>query len=361
MQNPTFFKGKKVVVTGGVGTVGRAVINQLLAVPEVEIRVVDNDESGLFELEQQLKDHHNLECFLCDVRDESELTRTFSGMDLCFHAAAFKHVPLCERNPSSAVNTNIMGLSNVVNACLHNRVKKAIFTSSDKAVNPTSVMGTSKLMGERLFTAWNSLAPGSYHTILASTRFGNVAGSRGSVIPLFCSQIAAGGPVTLTDPEMTRFVMSIDEAARLVIRSIELAQGGEVFVTKMPTVRIEELAHVMIEMVAPIYGHDPSNIQIEIIGPRPGEKQWEELSTDEESRRIYSNNEFFVVMPVTEGPRDVPTRDCGGELLERSRAIYNSREQPAMTRRQIREFLMTPGMLADEVELKLNGAVSSVG
>jgi FlaA1/EpsC-like NDP-sugar epimerase len=361
MQNSKFFEGKKVVVTGGVGTVGRAVLNQLLAIPEIKIRVVDNDESGLFELEQQLREHPNLECFLCDVRDESELTRTFSGMDLCFHTAAFKHVPLCERNPSSAVNTNIMGVSNVVKACLHNHVKKAIFTSSDKAVNPTSVMGTSKLMGERLFTAWNSLASGSYHTVLASTRFGNVAGSRGSVIPLFCTQIAAGGPVTLTDPGMTRFVMSIGEAARLVIRSIEMAQGGEVFVTKMPTLRIEDLAHVMIDMIAPIYGHDPSDIPIDLIGPRPGEKQWEELSTDEESRRIYSNKEFFVVMPVTEGPWDDSTRDCGGELLERTRVVYNSHEQTAMTPSQVREFLMTPGMLPNEIELELNGAISSVG
>jgi len=361
MSDSTFFNGKKIVVTGGVGTVGRAVINQMLAVPDVKIRVIDNNESGLYEMEQQLKDHRNLEYLLCDVRDESELTRTFSGMDLCFHAAAFKHVPLCERNPSSAVNTNIMGVSAVIKACLHNSVKKAIFTSSDKAVNPTSVMGTSKLMGERLFTAWNSLASGNHHTVLASTRFGNVAGSSGSVIPLFCTQIEGGGPVTLTDPDMSRFVMSIDDAARLVIRSIELARGGEVFVTKMPALRIEDLAQVLIEMIAPFYGYDTSKIPIEITGPRPGEKQWEELSTDEERRRIYSNKDFFVVMPVTEGPWDGPSIDRGGHVLERSQIVYNSREQPHMTHSQIREFLMTPGLLPYDVEHALIQATSLAG
>ena len=173
-----------------------------------------------------------------------------AGINLVFHTAAFKHVILCERSPFEAVQTNIIGIQNIIQAAIANQVARLIFTSSDKAVNPTNVMGTSKLMGERLMTAANGNACGNCQ-IFASTRFGNVLGSRGSVIPIFREQIKMGGPVTLTDPEMTRFIMSIKQAVQLVIDSAFLAQGGEVFVTKMPVIRIQDLAEVMINELAP--------------------------------------------------------------------------------------------------------------
>ena len=172
-----------------------------------------------------------------------------------FHTAAYKHVDLCERSPFEAVQTNILGVQNVISAASENKVERVIFTSSDKAVNPSSVMGTSKLMGERLMTAANSNLRGD-GPIFTSTRFGNVLGSRGSVIHIFREQIRRGIPVTLTDNAMTRFIMSITEAVRLVIESAYLARGGEVFITKMPVIRIQDLAEVMIRELAPVYGHE---------------------------------------------------------------------------------------------------------
>jgi len=218
-------------------------------------------------------------------------------MDIIFHAAAFKHVILCERSPFEAIQTNILGVQNVITAAIENKVERVIFTSSDKAVNPTNVMGTSKLMGERLMTAANSTLRGD-GPIFASTRFGNVLGSRGSVIPIFREQIRRGGPVTLTDPSMTRFIMSIEEAVRLVIESAFLARGGEVLITKMPVIRIQDLAEVMINELTSVYGHSPDEIKIDIIGIKPGEKMYEELMNLEETRRAWELQRYFVVLPA---------------------------------------------------------------
>ena len=170
-------------------------------------------------------------------------------------------------------------------------------TSSDKAVNPTNVMGTSKLMAERLVSAANA-HPRLGNQIFASTRFGNVLGSRGSVIPLFIRQIRHGGPVTVTDPEMTRFIMTLDEAVGLVMDSLFLARGGEIFVTKMPVLRIGDLAEVMIEELASKYGYRPSDIPIETVGPRPGEKTYEELMNEEEIKRSIELPKYFVIQPA---------------------------------------------------------------
>jgi FlaA1/EpsC-like NDP-sugar epimerase len=170
-------------------------------------------------------------------------------------------------------------------------------TSSDKAVNPTNVMGTSKLMAERLVTAANARARGN-DQIFVSTRFGNVLGSRGSVIPLFLHQIRMGGPVTLTSSQMTRFIMTMEEAVNLVMDSLFLARGGEVFVTKMPVIRIRDLAEVMIEELAAEYGYRPSDIRIDVIGPRPGEKMYEELISEEEIQRSIELPKYFVIRPA---------------------------------------------------------------
>jgi FlaA1/EpsC-like NDP-sugar epimerase len=231
-------KQKRILVTGACGTVGRELIRQLLEQHQTgELIALDNNESELFALEQQFAEYGHANFFLADVRDRDRLKDKMKGIDWVFHTAAFKHVLQCERSPFEAVQTNILGVQNIIYAAIENKVERVIFTSSDKAVNPTNVMGTSKLMGERLITAANSNLRGD-GPVFASTRFGNVLGSRGSVIPIFRSQIRRGGPVTLTDPQMTRFIMSIEEAVQLVIDSGILCQGGEVFVTKMPAIRI---------------------------------------------------------------------------------------------------------------------------
>lgn len=340
-----FFDGKKVVITGGAGTVGFEIAKQILNYPVKSVRIVDNDEHRLFELEQAHQSEDRLEFYFGDIRDGDELSRLFSDMDYCFHAAALKHVPFCERSPFSAVRTNIDGTSEVVRAALDNNLKKVLFTSSDKAVNPTNVMGTSKLMGERIFTASNFMSKGAHHVVFASTRFGNVAGSSGSVVPLFCRQIENGGPVTLTDKRMTRFMMTVSEAVKLVIESMVIAEGGEVFVTKMPTLKISDIAEVLIDMLAPLHQKEPSDIQIIETGARPGEKLWEELSSEEESRRVFACDEFLVVQPFGKSGETKNPPRYGGRDWAKSTVIYNSDLETPLDKDAVRDFLKQPGIL----------------
>ena len=344
----TNFLNKRILVTGGCGTIGREVIRQLLEDYSIgELISIDNNESELFFLEQRFASHGNSHFFLADVRDQAKLSRIMQGIDIVFHTAAFKHVILCERSPFEAVQTNIQGVQNVIHSALENNVERAIFTSSDKAVNPTSVMGTSKLMGERLMNAANS----NIHkekTIFASTRFGNVLGSRGSVIPIFREQIRKGGPITLTDPEMTRFIMSIQEAVRLVIESAHLAQGGEVFVTKMPVIRIKDLAEVMIKEIAPSYGQDPESVNVEVIGSKPGEKMYEELMNEEETRRTWELPAYFVVLPAFT-PLYRKVKHSFPEIVSKEVAkAYHSGNEPPLAQKELLEFLKNNHLLEED-------------
>src|SRR6266508_421306 len=212
-----YYKNKRVLITGAAGTVGKEVVRQLYALNPAEIRALDNNETELYFLMEAYRGT-NVFCFLGDVRDEEKIEKHAQDVDVIIHCAAFKHVILCEYNPFDAVQTNIVGVENIIRAAQACGVGNVLFTSSDKAVNPTNVMGTSKLMGERLITAANALA-NNKKTIFSSTRFGNVIGSRGSVAPIFMRQIMNGGPVTITDMCMTRFVMTIEESAKFVLKS----------------------------------------------------------------------------------------------------------------------------------------------
>ena len=332
-------KQKRVLVTGACGTVGQELVSQLLNGQKVtELIALDNNESELFALEQQFSGSDRATFFLADVRDRDRLSDKMKGIDWVFHTAAFKHVLQCERSPFEAVQTNILGVQNVIYAAMENAVERVIFTSSDKAVNPTNVMGTSKLMGERLITAANSRRRDK-GPIFASTRFGNVLGSRGSVIPIFQDQIRRGGPVTLTDPEMTRFIMSIMEAVRLVIDSGILCRGGEVFVTKMPAIRIQDLAEVMVEKLAPVYGHRAEDIEIKIIGHQPGEKLYEELLNLEETRRSWELACYFVVLPAfREIYRDI-TFEYPEVLSKEVTRAYHSGTQTPLSKDRLAAFL----------------------
>jgi len=297
MQAGNLWKGKRILVTGGCGTIGKELIAQLIEKEPAEVIGLDNNESELFFMMERYSDHANVHFSLGDVRDPDKLMRIAKGVDIILHTAALKHVILCEQSPRDAVQTNIHGLQNVIDASLANNVERVIFTSSDKSVNPTNVMGTSKLMGERLMTAANAYKR-DHGPIFASTRFGNVLGSRGSVIPLFWKQIQAGGPVTLTNLQMTRFIMTLGEAVQLVMESAFIAVGGDILITKMPTIRINDLAQVMINELAPRFGFDPAQIGIKVIGQKPGEKLYEELMSEEETRRSIELEKFFVVTPA---------------------------------------------------------------
>ena len=336
------FSSQRIVVTGSCGTVGSELIKHLLCEPQYapsEVIGLDNNESALFFQDQEFLDDSRVRFYQCDIRDQQDLIRHFDHADVVFHTAALKHVVLSERSPEQVIQTNILGVQNVIEASRCGGVKKVLFTSSDKAVNPTNVMGTSKLMGERLMTAANSHKRDD-GTIFASTRFGNVLGSSGSVVPIFHNQIAQGGPVTLTDREMTRFVMSIEEAVKLVLDSSTIAKGGEVFITKMPVVRIEDLANAMINELAPRYGYEPKQIEIREIGTKPGEKLYEELMSDEETRRALELPNYFSVLPAFKGIYQDIRYDYPKILSQTVDNPYVSKAQPAKSVDEIKTFLL---------------------
>jgi FlaA1/EpsC-like NDP-sugar epimerase len=342
-----FINNRRIMITGACGTVGSELVRQLLenGYRPSEVIALDNNESGLFFLEQRFVRDSRVSFFLADIRDRDKLCRKMHGIDIVFHAAAFKHVILCERSPFEAVQTNIVGVQNIIYAACENNVGRVVFTSSDKAVNPTNVMGSSKLMGEKLITAANS----DFHhkgPMFTSTRFGNVLGSRGSVIPLFHEQIRNGGPVTLTDPEMTRFIMSIREAVRLVIDSAGLAKGGEVFITKMPVIRIKDLAEVMIQELASRYGREPADIGIVNIGVKPGEKMYEELLSAEETRRAIELKRYFIVLPAFRNVYrkiDYTYPETVSNTVGKS---YISADEPRLNHEELRNFLLSNGLLS---------------
>ncbi len=342
MSNP--WQNKRVMITGVCGSVGQELLRQVISTEPAEIIGLDNNESELFFLSEAYRDYPHIHFYLGDLRDQEKLRRMMAGIELVLHTAALKHVILCEKAPTDAVQTNILGVQNVIEAAHHNRVERVLFTSSDKAVNPTNVMGTSKLMGERLMTAANAMRRAN-GPIFASTRFGNVLGSRGSVIPLFKKQITQGGPVTLTDPDMTRFIMALKEAVWLVIDSTFLARGGEVFVTKMPVVRIADLAAVMIEELAPRHGFDPARIEIKIIGSKPGEKLYEELLNDEETRRTVELERYFAVLPAFKAVYETIDYNYPEMIRSGVGRPYNSAVENAMSRAELHDFLLAHQLL----------------
>jgi FlaA1/EpsC-like NDP-sugar epimerase len=344
-NNP--WKDKRILITGICGTVGRELLRQLLTYGPKEIIGLDNNETELFFLDQVYQDFNHVHVYLGDVRDRDKLTFMMRGVDIVLHAAALKHVILCEKAPNDAVQTNIQGVQNVIHAAVTNQVARVLFTSSDKAVNPTNVMGTSKLMGERLMTAANAFGR-SNGPIFASTRFGNVLGSRGSVIPVFKKQILSGGPVTLTDPRMTRFIMTLREAVRLVIDSTFLAKGGEVFITKMPIIHIADLAAVMVAILAPQAGFDPREIVVKEIGSKPGEKLYEELMSLEETRRTFELPEYFAVLPAFKSVYQDIDYHYADMVTDKVDHPYNSAVEPAMTAVDLERYVIKHKLLEDQ-------------
>jgi len=285
------FAGKRVLVTGAAGSIGSEIARQLLSVGVLEAALLDNAESALYDLEMELraKGRTNFRPIIGDVRDRDAMARLFTDLrpEIVFHAAAYKHVPLMEAQPDQAVRTNVMGTRNIAELCCANNVEECVLVSTDKAVNPTSVMGASKRVAEQLVQSLTPSRPSAgakentCGTRFITTRFGNVLGSNGSVIPLFRKQIAEGGPVTVTDPEVTRFFMTIPEACRLVLEAGAMGKGGEIFVFDMGApVRIIDLAEKMIRLSGKEPGRD---IAIRITGLRPGEKRYEELLASAEN------------------------------------------------------------------------------
>ena len=270
------FKDKTLLITGGTGSFGNAVLRHFLHTDFAEIRIFSRDEKKQEDMRIALK-NDKVKFYIGDVRDYNSVHDALRGVDYVFHAAALKQVPSCEFYPMEAVRTNVLGAENVMRAAIANEVKRCVVLSTDKAVYPINAMGISKAMMEKVMVAQSRLCdPGK--TMLCATRYGNVMASRGSVIPLFLSQLQAGMPLTITDPNMTRFLMSLDESVNLVLYAFENARPGDIFVHKAPASTVGDLAQAMKEML------NKTN-EIKIIGTRHGEKLYESLVSREEMAR----------------------------------------------------------------------------
>lgn len=290
---------KVVLVTGGTGSFGKKFIKVMLdEYHPAKVIVFSRDELKQHDMRASGFNHPNLRYFIGDVRDLPRLRRAFDGVDIVVHTAALKQVPACEYNPMEAIKTNILGSSNVIDAALDAGVEKVLALSTDKAVNPVNLYGATKLAAEKLFVQSNYYA-GDKLTRLSCTRYGNVVGSRGSVVPVFIKQ-RCNGTITITDERMTRFWISLEQGVRFVIRCIEGMQGGEVFVPKIPSMAIMDLARA----IAP-------EAKVQITGIRPGEKLHEVLISDDEARTTVELDDMYVVMPAASLP-------VGGKLLGHS-------------------------------------------
>jgi len=288
------YKGSIVLITGGTGSIGLELAKALLNYGPREIRLFSNDENGLFEARTLLHSHQEVVYKLGDVRDGDTVETAVQDCDFVFHAAASKHVAFCEDNPYEAVSTNIVGTRKVIRAAVDSRVQRFVFISTDKAVNPLSVLGSTKLLGEKLVLA---SATETGRPIFSVVRFGNVLGSRGSVLLIFERQVRNNGPITVTDPNMTRFIMLPSDAAELVLKVGQLAMPGEIFVLKMKAVRIRDLAEASLDFYSRMYGKDPKAMASAIIGARPGEKIHEELMTRNEAENSMAEEGFYIVNP----------------------------------------------------------------
>ena len=326
--------GKKILVTGGCGSIGSELVETLLDQGPNTIRIVDSDEAALFRMQQE-HDDDRLRFLLGNVRDRDRLSMAMRDIDTVFHTAALKHVGLNEYNPFETIKTNVEGTQNIVRVGLDQEVDKVIAISTDKASNPISVMGATKLLSERLVIAANAYK-GQRETKFGCVRFGNVLYSKGSVVPLFKRQIEAGGPVTVTDPDMTRFIMPTSEAIDLVLKAHDRLVGGETYVFKMPSFRVGDLATTMIDRYAHESGHDPDNIEMEITGPRPAERKHEKLISTDEVRAAWELDKMYAILPQI----DVPAYDIGDSLSGQPvKSEYTSSDQEPMSRAELLSIL----------------------
>jgi len=283
------FDNSTLLITGGTGSFGHAVLRRFLKTSVREIRIFSRDEKKQDDMRKRFNDP-KLRFYVGDVRDYTSLHNALSQVDYVFHAAALKQVPSCEFHPLEAVKTNILGTENVIEASVNCGVQRVICLSTDKAVYPINAMGISKAMMEKIMVAKSRALAGT-RTVVCATRYGNVMASRGSVIPLFMEQILAGKPVTTTDPKMTRFMMTLDEAVELVLYAFEHASNGDIFVQKAPAATIETLVQALLELMG--RPDHPRNV----IGTRHGEKAYETLLSREEMAAAQNRGGYFRIPP----------------------------------------------------------------
>ena len=342
MDFNNFFKNKVILVLGGTGSIGSEIVSQLLKFNPSTIRIFSNSENELWETKLRFRESvSQLRFLIGDIRNYERVKRACDNVDFIFNAAAIKHVPFSEYNPMEAINVNIHGLENVIEAAFECGAEKLIHVSTDKAVNPTTVMGATKMLGERLCIS-RELAKGDHKTKISCVRFGNVLGSRGSILPLIKSQIENGNKVTLTDKNMKRFFLSISQAVELILRAAVLAHGGEIFVLKMPVLLIKDLFEVIIEDYTPKLGKDPNAIKIEIIGPRPGEKLDEELISPIEFSYCYETGDMYCIHPLIDFGQEIELNDIyqnGSKVCINEHFHYSTENTKPLKKEEIRNLL----------------------
>lgn len=334
------FDGKILLITGGTGSFGNAVMEKFLDTDIKEIRIFSRDEKKQDDMRKKYN-NKKLKFYIGNVRDEQSLNIAMHNVDYVFHAAALKQVPSCEFFPIEAVKTNILGTENVLNIAIRNGVKKVICLSTDKAAYPINAMGISKAMMEKVFVAKSRMIDPE-DTVICGTRYGNVMASRGSVIPLFIDQIKEGKPLTVTDPTMTRYLMNLEEAVDLVTHAFEHANAGDIMVQKSPASTVGDLAQALIELFE-------ADNEIKVIGTRHGEKHYETLLTREEFSRSEDMGDYFR---VPSDARDLNYEDYLEEGKKELSEIeeYNSKNTHQLTIDEIKETLLGLSYVREELE-----------
>ena len=339
------FKDKTLMITGGTGSFGNAVLNGFLETDIKEIRIFSRDEKKQDDMRHEFQAKmpeasNKIKFFIGDVRDLASVKNAMHGVDYIFHAAVLKQVPSCEFFPIEAVKTNVLGTENVLTAAIEEGVKSVICLSTDKAAYPVNAMGTSKAMMEKVIVA-KSRTVDPEKTKICCTRYGNVMCSRGSVIPLWIEQIKAGNPITITEPSMTRFIMSLEEAVDLVLFAFENGTSGDILVQKAPACTIEVLAKAVTELFAP--GHE-----IKVIGIRHGEKMYETLLTNEECANAIDMGEFYRV-PCDKRDLNYDKYFKEGDVERNTLTEFNSSNTELLDVEQVKEKLLTLQYIRDEL------------
>ena|SRR3989344_3412611 len=324
----TSLKGKTILITGGTGSFGKACAKRLLEkhAPS-SVRIFSRDELKQWEMRRELGNDPRLRFLIGDVRDEQRVRRAAEGVDVIIHAAAMKQVPACEYNPIEAIRTNVDGAINVINAALDNNITRVIALSTDKAASPANLYGATKLCSDRLFIQSNEYRGGSRKTMFSVVRYGNVMGSRGSVIPLFRRQ-KEKGELTITHENMTRFWITLPQAVDLVLSSLDIMRGGELFVPKIPTMKVIDLA----KTIAP-------NATCRVIGIRPGEKIHECLITAEEGRLTYELPDRYIVLSTSLSNNPDMKKLRGAKKLKGNLEYHSSINRDVLTRKEMAKLL----------------------
>ena len=331
------FKGKKVLITGGTGSLGIALTKRLLQENVDTIRIFSRNENKQLEMDSKFHDDR-LRFLLGDVRDYNRLTRAFEDIDIVFHAAALKHVPIIEYNPFEAIKTNVIGSQNVIDACLEEDVEKAICIGTDKAVSPLNTYGATKLLMEKLFvTASNYLKKERHKTKFIALRYGNVLGSSGSVIPKFINQIKNNGKITITDSNMTRFSISIDEALDFILKATEIGKGSEIFVPKLRAYSLMDVKDALFDLLG--------KTDEQIVGIRPGEKLHEILINNDEMNYCWEYQEMYMIVDPSLRRFISLTNELPEKKKIENMKVYSSNNVQKIPKNELKKIFTDSGLL----------------